>query len=326
MKAFLILINILLAAGTAWSLISLTASSPDADNDEYFIRRTSSAKKKTAAAAVSKKQTSEPETVNDADLVSLVKEQNIFDPSRCPSAQMPGNNRARNNVQLNMTLVGTFKIGNESGAIILQKQQGNNNQQNNMVPPFFRGGMMMMPPGMNGNAADGGDMQPDAGDGQEAGAQPDSGSRRNRGSFRQRFGPGARGFFPGMNTATAEANTGNVVYKQYVRLGETLANGYTLTAVTRTGATLVKNSEKLELELTKSSERKPPAQPARGVRVVNAKPGQQNQNNAAAGTPMQPEQMRQWMEQMRAMRDSSRQSGDGENNNTRGGNRRGGNR
>jgi hypothetical protein len=37
--------------------------------------------------------------------------------------------------------------------------------------------------------------------------------------------------------------------KQYVRVGETLSNGYTLTEVSRTKAVLTKNGDKMELEL-----------------------------------------------------------------------------
>jgi hypothetical protein len=41
----------------------------------------------------------------------------------------------------------------------------------------------------------------------------------------------------------------NTPAKQYVRLGETMANGYTLTEVTRTRAVLVRGNDKMELEL-----------------------------------------------------------------------------
>ena len=283
MKAFLILLNILLASGAAWSILSHTAS-PGADNEEYFIKRSPSAKKKTAAAAVPKKQPQQQTQADDADPAAVVIGQNIFDPARCPNARVPGRNR--NNVRLNMTLVGTFEIGKVAGAIILQKQQ--RNQQT--IFPFTPFGGGMMRPGMtfgsgmmNSNTATGGTQNANAGDLQQ-----------NRGSFRQRFGPGGFGGFGGFgggmnNNANGQNNTENVVYKQYVRLGETMANGYTLTAVTRTGATLVKNSEKLELELVKASE--------------NTAAKTQNAGNAARGSmPMQPEQMRQWIEQMRAMR------------------------
>ena len=56
------------------------------------------------------------------------------------------------------------------------------------------------------------------------------------GGFRQRF-------------ALNNNNTQNQGTKQYVRVGETLSNGYTLAAITRTSATLTRNGEKMELEL-----------------------------------------------------------------------------
>ena len=37
--------------------------------------------------------------------------------------------------------------------------------------------------------------------------------------------------------------------RQYVRVGETLSNGYTLTEISRTGATLIRGNDRLELEL-----------------------------------------------------------------------------
>ena len=42
---------------------------------------------------------------------------------------------------------------------------------------------------------------------------------------------------------------GNTPQKQYVRLGETMSNGYTLAEVTRQRAVLVRGNDKLELEL-----------------------------------------------------------------------------
>ena len=89
MKAFLILLNILLASGAAWSILSHTAS-PGADNEEYFIKRSPSAKKKTAAAAVPKKQPQQQTHADDTDPAAVVIGQNIFDPARCPNARVPG--------------------------------------------------------------------------------------------------------------------------------------------------------------------------------------------------------------------------------------------
>lgn len=58
------------------------------------------------------------------------------------------------------------------------------------------------------------------------------------------------GMFTGMNQAQS---TSAQVQRQYVRIGETLSNGYTLVEVTRTSATLVRGSDKMELELQESS-------------------------------------------------------------------------
>ncbi|MGC8141259.1 hypothetical protein ACP3W2_27960, partial [Salmonella enterica] len=51
---------------------------------------------------------------------------------------------------------------------------------------------------------------------------------------------------PGQNNNNN--NNKPVVYKQYVRLGETMANGYTLAEVDRNRVVLTRGNDKLELE------------------------------------------------------------------------------
>jgi len=110
-----------------------------------------------------------------------------------------------------LVLMGTFKIGNLEGAIIQMK--ANNRQYN----PFLAQAMRAQgaPPG-----APSGGMPPG----------------------------GAPGF--GRNWTPQGPGGGNIgIAKQYVRVGETLSNGYMLVEISRTRAVLIRGNDKMELEL-----------------------------------------------------------------------------
>ena len=99
--------------------------------------------------------------------------------------------------------------------------------------------------------------------------------------------------------------------QQYVRLGETLSNGYTLIEVTRTSATLARSGGgKMVLELQEASKNQPQA----ARRATNQNPIVQQMQR------MQQMQMVQNMQMMRMMRQSMQQN---RNNNNSGGNRGG---
>lgn len=102
--------------------------------------------------------------------------------------------------------------------------------------------------------------------------------------------------------ATAEKE---IVYKQFVRVGETLANGYTLTSVSRTGATLEKGSDKLELVMTEASKNMPSQSTARTNTA--AMPGSPFQNM----TEEQRREFRENMERNRAERRAARERENG---------------
>jgi hypothetical protein len=147
-----------------------------------------------------------------------------------------------------MTLVGTFKIGNSKGAVILQKTQARNF-------PFMPFGGMMNP---------GGGFQPRrmgigrGGFGGGFGNRNSNNSGMNGGNRRviggSRFiqaNRNAQGVvLPGQNNNN---NNKPIVYKQYVRLGETMANGYKLAEIDRNRVVLTRGSDKLELELADAS-------------------------------------------------------------------------
>ena len=101
-------------------------------------------------------------------------------------------------------------------------------------------------------------------------------------------------------------NSGNE--KQYVRVGETLSNGYTLAEVTRTGATLIRGNDRIELELQDPSKNRASGNRSNQNRRVN--PTQQFQQ---AQMFMQGQMMRTMQQMQRTIQ-----------NNSGGGNNRGG--
>ena len=113
------------------------------------------------------------------------------------------------------------------------------------------------------------------------------------------------------------ANNTNVTYKQYVRVGETLANGYTLTDVGRNHVTLTRGSDKIELELSDASKNA-----AKNNRRPNNNNRQPNQNQVMQQLlqgmqNMQRAQMMQGFQMMRmnqqAMQNMQNQQNSGRN-------------
>ena len=269
MKILLIALNCIFALGIAWGILSALGK-PSVDEDEYFIKR-KPGKKTTVRKTTSKKSvavSNGPAQRTAAEIEQIIVEKNIFNPARCPNARVFGR-RTGGNARLNLTLVGTFTIDNVSGAIILQKQQA---QQNRMMmnQPWMMGRAMMMNQNNNNNR------------------------------FRQRFMPG---MFPGMqNNNNNNNDQQSVVYKQYVRVGEVMANGYKLESVTRSSAILTKGSERMELTIVEASKN------------AGGKSSTSNNNNRNNPFRMSPQQMRQWMQMMR----NGRMGGfGGRNNNNR---------
>ena len=147
----------------------------------------------------------------------------IFNPERTPNVAAWGRGRTQ------ISLVGTFKVGKMEGAIILQQGAPRFPGQSRMGAMMSHDAMMqMMQQGANMQRS--GNMQ---------------GGMRRMGSMRQRWSM----LNPQLARQLAGENQNPTAIKQYVRIGETLANGYTLAEVTRTRAVLTKGGDKMELEL-----------------------------------------------------------------------------
>lgn len=116
-----------------------------------------------------------------------------------------------------------------------------------------------------------------------------------RNNTRRRFGPPMPN-----NRFQNQQNQQNQTYQQYVRVGEKLENGYVLTEVSRTGATLTMNGNKLELKLQEASKGQTTTRTAAPRRNTTTTMLQQMQN-------MQRMQMMQQWQMMRMMRNQNGQ-------------------
>ena len=267
MRNALICLNVLLAAALAYCAVSWMSGgeTPEGAPSARTEHRATTQKGRSKAASKEKEAEKKPLPRGDREgVVARLAERNIFDPSRCAGARVPG---AQQSQKLDMRLVGTFTVGDVSGAIILQKQAQQCQMGGRRTPPGYQEMMQAQ---------------------QQQAAQQDRMTRllqqlvddsreerENRRDWEERFrnrnNPNWR---PPERTAAQRrderdarrrqrernwrnrnsSSSPSVYYKQYVRCGETTSNGYTLVSVTRTSATLTRGSEKVELVLLDASE------------------------------------------------------------------------
>ena len=228
MKKLLLVINCVLGLLVLIVLISNLASLRK--SGETF-----EVKKRTSKRGQNQETTKRTTLVIPEDKqIETIVNSDIFNPERTPNVSAWGRGRAQ------ITLVGTFKVGKMEGAIILQQGVNRGMLPNRMGAMMSQDAMMQM-------------MRQGAGNQQNNGMGMGGGRQNNRmgmggnqrmGSMRQRWSM--------LNPQLARQLAGDnqqTPIKQYVRVGETLANGYTLTEVSRTKAILTKNGDKMELDL-----------------------------------------------------------------------------
>lgn len=282
MKALFITINILLGILVVWAGIRRLEMFSGKKPQEFTVKKVQEKKPAAKPAAPQKKTERSPE--QDAEVV-LAK--NVFSQDRSPNASMGGNARVE------LSLVGTFSIGDCVGAIIKQKAASRNNNFFPMGGPPMPGGGRQMGIGPRGGNAPGG----------------------NPRNFR-------RGGMPPVMMARQQGSsaTGNnqLVYKQYVRLGETLSNGYKLIDVEREKVTLQRGSDKLELVLEEASKNAPQTARRTPRRVNTATRLLQTMQN------MQRMQMFQNFQMMRMMNRNNQNNNNNNNNANMNGGSRGG--
>ena len=290
MKTILIILNLLLAGAVLWSGARFVQGISGEPKPAAFTVKKRVPKTQKATASIqntSVRRASIPEAGEKQ--VKEIVELDVFNQDRCPNAGVWGGGNAR----VEMTLVGTFRIGQTQGAVILQKSQARNF-------PFmqFGGGMMNNQGGMQrrqgiGRGGPGGGFGggPGGFGGGFNGGQGGQGGRPGGFNGGQGGGDSGRRSIGGSRFISAnrdargvvqpgqQNNNTNVTYKQYVRLGETMANGYRLTEINRNSVVLVRGSDRVELELVDAS--------------VNAKQNARRNNNAA-----RPANQTQVMQQM----------------------------
>lgn len=216
MKNLLVAVNCILSVVIVILFIS-NVSKLGGGKPEFEVKKRSAKKVQAAEPAKRTKLEIAPEKQ-----IETIVNSDIFNPERAPNVSAWGRGRTQ------ISLVGTFKVGKIEGAIILQQVS------NRFNSPASRMGAMMSHDAM----AQMMNARPQQGAGTNA-------QQRPRGSMRQRWSM----LNPQLAQQLAGDRSTNTPIKQYVRVGETLANGYTLAEVTRTKAVLTKGGDKMELEL-----------------------------------------------------------------------------
>ena len=260
MKFMLIALNVILVAAVAhlaWTYSSepLTFASTSKKFSPSKLER------KRAAATVKrveKNPLDSPEVTEQK--ITAVLDRNIFKTERVPDA--PANKNAqRNNQQIraDMSLVGTYVIGDSLGAIILQRLQGNSQQQLKALQQkeyeqYALSSTRVTDPKKKAAAAAESDE-----DAEEKKEVKDGEAEKN---------PKQIVIVGGSPSISA-----NNVFRQHLKVGDTTVNGYKLEEVTRTSAVLTKNSERIELTLLT------PSEAGNVTRQRNNNNNNQNKNN-----------------------------------------------
>jgi len=210
MKTALVLLNVLLGLLLAWTAVDLVRS-PASKTSAYSVKKREAAKK-----GIPSKKAENPSSKASARQPMFRNDEEriraIVDADLFNSERSPNASMRGRAGRVEMTLVGICRIGGVEGAVIRQ------NTFRRQFNPF-----LVPPGGAPGNFG--------------GGAGPGAGFNRFSGGL-QRFGAG-------MNLQ----RNSNVPTRQYVRVGETLSNGYKLIEVTRSGAVLVRGGDRIELEL-----------------------------------------------------------------------------
>ena len=284
MKSILIAINVMLAILAAGEVIKCLT-----EQEEVTPARAATTTKEPLPKAAKPLPVSaapvqlSPKQIEDQ--VNLIAALNIFSPDRTPEIPTAAQRTVANNARAELKLVGTFEIDGTKGAIILQR----NNQRNGNRNAFgFDGGFGMggfgfggMGFGMDQNAAN---------QNNTAQASAKEVSQAQIEDARQRLAQ-LQSVMQTLqrNNATAEqlasitrqieaqntllqqllaiatpqdsedgvasisaTNSSNV--RQYLKIGDSTADGYMLIDVTRTTATLRRNNDVIELTMQKASD------------------------------------------------------------------------
>jgi len=277
MKALIITVNVVLALLLA-AAVAVPMFTSDASTSEAERRTAATAKNRNRNKGKSKgkdKADSQRKgAAADAPVIAKTRDEQkaaIIEADIFNIERTPNAAFGRSNTRVELALVGTIEAGQYRAAVIIQRT---NTRQ---INPFMR---MMWGNGPGGPGGPGG-------------------------------GRGARRFNMGMNNPNNPRRNSMTTVKQFVKLGETMPNGYKLTALTRTHATLTRGGDKMELELQA---------PSKNQNAARRSPQRLNVNQQLQQAQLQTQQM-----MVRALMDM-RNSGNNRGGGNRGGGNRGGNR
>ena len=272
MKFLLISLNILLVAAVchlAWTYSSdpLEFASTSRKMSPAKVER-----KKSPKVKASERYVGDSPEVTEKKIAALV-EHNIFKTERVPDA--PANKTAQRNTQqirADMSLVGTYVIGDSLGAIILQRLQGNAQQQLKALQQkeyeqYTASSTRITDPKKRAAAAAA------AAAADEDDAEGAAAGKENKAQVvvDAEIDPKQIVIVGGSPTISA-----NNVFRQHLKVGDTTVTGYKLEEVTRTSAVLTKNNERIELTLLTPSEA---GNVARNNQNRNNNNNNQNRNN-----------------------------------------------
>ncbi len=236
MKSPLILLNCLLAAGVCFAFVS---NIRNLSKEEQVVPV-----KRVRKAGPQERSNAEPAAppLTPEQQVQNILTANILNPDRSPNTGARGRNR-----RVQLSLVGTFKIGKSEGAIIRVRGAVAQNRFMQM------GGGMFGMPGMTGmpGMATPGAQNAQNNNGNAAGPRINSGRSEGRGGMmsgndnRMRF----TSMFRQMSGEEEDVDSATTGTKQYVKVGETLASGHTLVEVQRFKVILSRGGTKTELLL-----------------------------------------------------------------------------
>lgn len=294
MKSILIAINVMLAILAAGEVIKCLTEKEDAmparvSTTAKTAKETPRPLASTPATASPITPVIQRSPQQLEEQVNLITALNIFSPDRTPEIPTAAKRMAANNTRSEMKLVGTFEINGTKGAIILQRTNQRNGNRNNFgfdggfgMGGFGFGGMGFgMDMGMNAVNQNSNTSQASA---EEVSQAQIEDARQRLAQLQSVLQTLQR------NNATAEqlasitrqieaqntllqqllaiatpqdasedgvasisaTNSNNV--RQYLKIGDSTADGYMLIDVTRTTATLRRNNDVIELTLQKASE------------------------------------------------------------------------
>jgi len=262
MKFMLIALNVFLVAAVAHLAWTYSSEPLEFASTSKKFSPAKLERKRAAATVkrVEKNPMDSPE-VTERKITALL-DHNIFKTERVPEA--PANKNAqRNNQQIraDMSLVGTYVIGDSLGAIILQRLQGNSQQQLKALQQkeyeqYALSSNRVTDPKKKAAAA------------AEADEDVETDEETKDAKDAQKD-PKQIVIVGGTPSISA-----NNVFRQHLKVGDTTVNGYKLEEVTRTSAVLTKNNERIELTLLTPSEANNVARPR-----TNNNNNNQNKNN-----------------------------------------------